>query len=569
MTTSDLSFVRVIDKKLDINSSRNKTYGILTGSPANSGRVITSNSFSSSQIVWSAPPPSAGTYTARRMLARLRGRIDFTGTSIGAGIPLLQAFGMRTAPGVSGGNFCYDAMRCSPLAEACQTVQVTIGGYKFSTNLQSYSRAFQRYHRNEFQEDGEFSYTPSMPDQSQTYAELNGFPRNPLGGYGENATQCPRGGYGDCIITVNTSTGTPADTASVEFTITEALIISPLSFDSTQEQLAFIGVDSMDIQLNLGGRGSGILTGLAQALWSHSTLGSVLTSATATILQADLLVNYLSPSSLQYLPDIVNYNYNEARRYPTTASAPLAPGATTVIAMNSVTLPTIPNRMYIFVTPADSQTNITDTDTFCNISNINVTYGNQDGILSSFSPQMLYEMSLKNGLNYSWTQWISKIGSVLCIEFSSDLQLREGWAPGVRTNQTLSMLVTATNIHPTKVFTPQLTVLSIHEGVMVINNGSVSSNIGVLEEKDVINSWSSEAVPQKPSGSVYGASLAGGFWDDVGQFFRKLVRPGINVAKSLAPAQFQPLVGAVSDVASSYGLGIRDVARRRGGALLM
>ena len=127
------------------------------------------------------------------------------------------------------------------------------------------------------------------------------------------------------------------------------------------------------------------------------------------------------------------------------------------------------------------------------------------------------------------------------------------------------MLVTATNIHPTKVFTPQLTVLSIHEGVMVINNGSVSSNIGVLEEKDVINSWSSEAVPQKPSGSVYGASLAGGFWDDVGQFFRKLVRPGINVAKSLAP----PLVGAVSDVASSYGLGIRDVARRRGGALLM
>jgi len=47
------------------------------------------------------------------------------------------------------------------------------------------------------------------------------------------------------------------------------------------------------------------------------------------------------------------------------------------------------------------------------------------------------------------------------------------------------------------------------------------------------------------------------------------VRPGINVAKALAPSQFQPVVSAVSDVASSYGLGFRDVAKRRGAALLM
>ena len=570
MTTSDLNYVRVIDPRLDINSSRNKTYGVLSGAPYQTGRILPSTSFSNSQITFNAPPPSRDIYTNRRFLARVKFRIDFTGTSAGAGIPLLQAFGMNTAPGVSAGNFNYDAPRAMPLSQAMQTVQVTIGNQTFSSNLNVYSRIFQRYHRNEFQEDGDFSYSPSMPDQSQAYSELNGFPRNPLGGYGDNVTQCPRGGFADCIITSNTSTGTPADTASVELTVTEAIPLSPLSFDANQEQLSFIGVDMMTIQLQLGGRGSGLLTGLAQSLWSHSTLGSVLSSATATVEQADLLFNYLTPSSLQYLPDLVTYNYNEFTNYPTRASAPLAPGASTVLAMSSVTLPTIPNRLYIFASPQDSDTNITDTDTFCRISNINLTFANQDGILSNYSPQMLYDMSLKNGLNYSWTQWQQKVGSVVCAEYGTDVPLKDSWAPGVRTSQTLQMLVTITNIHPTKTFTPTLNILSVQEGIVTIDKGSVSKNIGVLDEKQVLDSWDSTPIPQKRSVNIFGASLGGGsFFSDVGTFFKRLVRPGINVAKALAPSQFQPVVSAVSDVASSYGLGFRDVAKRRGAALLM
>lgn len=570
MTTSDLNYVRVIDPRLDINSSRNKTYGILSGAPYQTGRILPSTSFSNSQITFNAPPPSRDIYTNRRFLARVKFRIDFTGTSAGAGIPLLQAFGMNTAPGVSAGNFNYDAPRAMPLSQALQTVQVTIGNQTFSSNLNVYSRIFQRYHRNEFQEDGDFSYSPSMPDQSQTYSELDGFPRNPLGGYGDNVTQCPRGGFADCIITSNTSTGTPADTASIELTVTEAIPLSPLSFDANQEQLSFIGVDMMTIQLQLGGRGSGLLTGLAQSLWSHSTLGSALTSATATVLQADLLFNYLTPSSLQYLPDLVTYNYNEFTNYPTRASAPLAPGASTVLAMSSVTLPTIPNRLYIFASPQDSDTNITDTDTFCRISNINLTFANQDGILSNYSPQMLYDMSVTNGLNYSWTQWQQKVGSVACAEFGTQIPLKDSWAPGVRTSQTLQMLVTITNIHPTKTFTPTLNILSVQEGIVTIDRGSVSKNIGVLDEKQVLDSWDSTPIPQKRSVNIFGASLGGGsFFSDVGTFFKRLIRPGINVAKALAPQQFQPVVSAVSDVASSYGLGFKDVAKRRGAALLM
>lgn len=568
MTTSDLNYVRVIDPRLDINSSRNKTYGILSGAPYQTGRMLPSTSFSDSQITWNAPPPQ-GVYTDRKFLARVKFRIDFTGASAGAGIPLLQAFGMNTAPGVPAGNFNYDAPRAMPLSQAAQTVQVTINNQQFNTNLNTYSRIFQRYHRNEFQEDGDFSYSPSMPDQSQSYAELNGFPRNPLGGYGDNVTQCPRGGFTDCIITSNTALGA-GDTASIEMTVTEAIPISPLSFDASQEQLAFMGVNMITVTLQLGGRGSGLLTGLAQSLWSHSTLGSALTSATATVLQADLLFDYLTPSSLQYLPDLVTYNYNEFTNYPTKASAPLAPGATTTLSMSSVTLPSIPNRLYIFAAPQDSETNITDTDTFCRISKVNISFANQDGILSNFEPQMLYDMSLRNGLNYSWTQWQQKIGSVICAEFGTDIPLKESWSCGSRTSQTIHMNVTVTNIHPTKTFVPVLNILAVQEGIVTSDKGSFSTNIGVLDEKQVLDSWDTTPIPQKRSVNIFGASLGGGsFFSDLLTFGKRIGRAGINVAKAMAPAQFQPIVGEADKLAASYGFGFKDVAKRRGAALLM
>jgi hypothetical protein len=541
MTTDDLSYVRILDAQLDVNSSRQKTYGILAGAPYQTGRILPSTSFSNSQITWNAPPPSREIYTNRRFLARVKFRIDFTGDSGNPLIPLLQMFGAAAAPGVPTGNAYYDAPRAMPLSQAIQTVNVTIGNQSFSSNLNVYSRIFQRFHRDEFKEDGPFSMTPSMPDQSQAYSQMNGFNRDPLAGYGDNVTQCPRGTFAGLIITANSQFA-----ASIEMTITEAIPLSPLSFDAYQEELAFIGVDSMQIQLQLGGRGSGLLTGLAQSLWSHSTLGSPLTTAQATVLQADLLFNYLTPSALQYLPDLVTYSYSEITNYPTLSQAPLAPGASTVLAMSSITLPTLPNLLYIMASPQESQTNITDTDTFMAIDNINLTFANQDGILSNYSPERLYDMSVKNGFNCSYTQARQFVGLVACAAFGTDIPLKDQWAPGVRTSQTLQMNVTVRNIHPTKTFIPQLNIVSVQEGIVTINNGSVSKNIGVLDEKQVLQSWETTPLPQKRSMNIFGSSLAGGgFWDDVGTFFKRLVRPAITVAQKVIPQQFQPLVQGV------------------------
>lgn len=547
----DLDLVRVIDPKVDINNLRNKQYGIYSGGSQNSYKQFISNTYDDSQISWVATPPSQNTYVSRRLLLNMKFRMTFTGQSAGVGIHLLQAAGLPTAPGVQAGTFQYDAPRCSPLASAFRTLQVQMNNDNISTNLSSYSRILQRFNRNSDEEDKEYSMSPMMPDQSQSYNDLLGFPRNPLAAYGDNVDQCPRGGFTGCTIIRNDSTGLPGDIAIVDMEFTEPFWLSPWSFGRNQEEVSFISIQNINVQATLNGRGNGVLTGLGSALWSHAPQGSALVTATANVLGGSLFFNYISPDLTQQLPSEVMYSYFEPTLYPTSSSIAVAPNQATTLVMNNVQLNTTPNRMYIFVSQRDQDVNITSTDTYFRIDKINITYNNQDGILSNMVIQDLYNMYLRNGGNMSYPQFTKYVGSVVCVSFGPDIPLDALNAPGVRDSQNLSLTVQCTNVSNIAM-TPTLNVLVVQEGVMYINGNSIMRSVGVLDHQDVLNSKSQSTVSYQASRNFYGS----GFWDDVGSFFRKLVRPGINLAKSVAPPQFQPLVSGADEVARSYGLGL-------------
>lgn len=551
MFKDNLDLVRVIDPRVDINNLRNKQYGIYSGGSQNTYKQFISNTYDDSQISWVATPPSQNTYVSRRLLVNMKFRLTFTGTSAGAGITLLQAAGLPTSPGVNPGTFYYDAPRCSPLASAFRTLQVQMNNDNISTNLNSYSRILQRFNRNPDEEDKEYSMTPMMPDESQSYNDLSGFPRNPLAGYGDNTTQCPRGGFTGCTIIRNDSTGAPGDIAIVDVEFTEPFWLSPWSFGRNQEEVSFISIQNINVQATLNGRGNGPLTGLCSALWSHAPQGSVLTSAVANVLGGSLFFNYISPDQTQQLPNEINYSYYEPTLYPTSSSIAVNPGQTTTLVMNNVQLNTTPNRMYVFVSQRDQDVNITSTDTYFRIDRINITYNNQDGILSNMVIQDLYNMYLRNGGNMSFPQFSRYVGSVVCVSFGADIPLDVLNAPGVRDSQNLSLTVQCTNLSAAAVI-PTLNVLVVQEGVMYINGQSIMRSVGVLDHQDVLNSKSQAPLSYQPSRNFYGS----GFWDDVGSFFRKLVRPGINLAKQVVPGQFQPFVGAADEVARSYGLGL-------------
>jgi hypothetical protein len=561
--STGLDFVRVIDPRVNVNSSRQKTYGIYNSGNTNIWTNFVSTSFNDTVINWSCNPTTDRVYVNRKIFVEVRFRLTFTGTSAGAGVTLLQAAGLPTAVGVNPGTANFDAPRCLGLSQCFSTFQVSMNNDNISTNLNTYSKVYQFFHRSQEDEKCDLSSSPAMPDQSHSLNDLVGSNLNPLGSYGDNVVQCPRGGFSGAVITRNDSTGAAGDIATVELVLLEPIWMSPFEWGSNQESLAFNMIRTCSIQATLGGKGSGALSGLAAALWSHAPMGSALTSVTANVLNAVTYFNYINPDMTQSLPDGINYSYIEPTLYPTSSLAAVAVGTTGTYTMNNINLPSIPNCMYIWVSERDQDFNITKSDaSFFRLDRINIQFGSQDGYLSNARSIDLYHMSRRNGLNLSYDQWILRTGGILCVRFGPDLALNSLEAPGLGMNVNLSMNVTATNIGSGAVV-PCLNVLVMQEGVMSIMNGSIFRSVGILTQETVLASKEQTPIPYMGSKNVYGS----GFWDDVGSFFKKLVRPAITAAQQMVPAQFQPLVSGASDVAKSYGLGYGK--KIGGGRLLM
>lgn len=557
---TDLNLVSLIDPRVDINNLRNSSYGVVRGGGSSTFKAIVSNSLSNSQIGFKADPPSASVFVARRVLLKVRATTTFTGTSLGAGVALLQMAG-ATQTGGTASVYNFDALRCRPLSQAISSINCVMNGDPVTTSLNTYSRLMQRFASDAEDEDKEYSLSPSQPDASQNYNTLDGFPLNPLSAYGDNAVQCPRGGFAGVTITRNDSTGVAGDIATVTFEVTEPLYLSPFASGKGQEDVAFIGLQTLDVNLTLAARGNGILGGLTSAFWSHMPKGSTFSALSTNIEAASLLFQYISPDLTMQIPREVNYAYYELQDYPTGSSVAIAAGAQTTLIMNNIQLGTVPNRIFVYASERDTDCNITSTDTYFRIDRISVSYKNQDSLLVNMSIQDHYQMYLKNGGNISFTQYTKHVGSVMAIQLGTDLALDALSAPGLRDAQNLSLVLTCTNVSD-RAIVPTLHCTVVSEGVFKMIDGRVFRSLGVLDVQDVMDVRNQNPISYRPNATFYGA---GSFFGDVGQFLKKLIRPAIGVAQKILPQQFQPIVQGVSEVASSYGLGL---GRRRGGALI-
>lgn len=554
---SDLEFVRTIDPRLDINSNRNRQYTVLSSSPSQTWQKYPSTSFNNATINFTCNPPNAAIYVDRCPYIEIQFQLDFTGTSGGAGVRLLQAAGLPTSGGANAGTGYYDAPRCTPLANCITNAQTTLNNDSVSVNLNSYSRVYQRFWREYDEQNTDLSSTPSMPDQSQSYNDFVGFNRSPLNGLGDNVVQDPRGGFSQAVITANTALG-GGDSARVLLTCIEPLDFSPYIFGRYQEPVGFIQLNSWTGLFVLGGRGS---SGLGGALWSHASGSpSTISNISVTVLGASMYFHYLTPQLTQSIPPIVNYSYYEPSLFPTQNNVAVLSGASQQFTMNSIQLGSIPNRMYIWLEKRGQDLSPVgqDTDTYFRIENININWNNRDGILSNANPIDLYHMSLKAGLNYSYNSWRTLVGSVLCLQFGLDIPLGELEAPGKLGANTLTFTITATNISGATI-TPVLNCLIVQEGFMRIENQVVYRSVGVLDEKDIYSASQQSPMPYRPSKNIFGS----GFWDDVGSFLKRLVRPAITAAEHFVPPQYQPVVKGISDVAKSYGYGGRGMVGGR------
>ncbi len=555
VSVEQLRVQRVIDPRTDANSPNDRIYNVFEGAADISYQNLSQDGgVSATSLTWTLNPPSPNVFVNRRVMVSMRNRLTFTGTSAGAGIPLIQAAGLPSAPGINPGLQFYDAPRAYPIAKSFQTVQFSLGNDRLSQNLGQYWGGMNRYNNDVETQDLWHSMTPTMLDQSQSYSDLNGFARDPLRGYGDNPFQCPRGGFTGALITRNDSTGAPGDIAVVELYATEMIDLSPFLFERGRQDVGFIGVQNQSMTVTLGGKGTGVLSGLAASLWSHSSLGSVLSAINVEVLTAQVKVSYLTPDQVMEIPRSMNYNYSEITYYPTTINAPVLANAQTVITMNNIQLQSIPSRILFWIAPQDASYSISSTDTYYGIEAINVSFDNRDSLLSNATQEDLYQIAVKNKCNLSWRQFTRDVGSVLALDFGEDIPLRATQAPGLRGTFNLRLTVTCRNL-AAAASTPTLSVVSVAEGVLSIINQNVIRNIGVLTQQDVLNSKQTPGKTYKPSGSVYG----GAWYDDVWTWVKRLGRPALEAAKAVVPALYPAAAGPLAyldKAASAVGIGL-------------
>lgn len=561
-----LNFVPTIDPKIDVERLEKLMYGIETTAVENTYQTFPIQNYSANSITVVANPPNNQVFVSSKFDQMIKFLITFTGTSGGPGIHLLQAAGLPSAPGVSSGNAYYDAPRCFPLANALSNLQVSMNTDQNSINLNQFVRILTRYYNNiQHCQDRMASYTPTMPDQYLQYEDGIGYARSELRGYGDNVLQCPRGGFVNCLITRNDSTGNAGDIATVELTVQEALWLSPLASPCQKEKPAFAQLNTITITETLNGRGNGIFGGLIASLWSHANPDvspTVFSNATVEILETNVSFQYLTPPLDMQIPRTIVYDYVQPQYYATVTNSPVSPGSQLSIPFQNIQLDGIPEKMYLWVSQRDQDNDMFSTDTAFSIENVSITFNNKPGILAPASKEDLYDIAVKNGCNLSYRQFRKDVGAVLCLKFGEDIPLANLISSGVGGSFNFSGNVLCTNNYNTSII-PSLNTLFINPGTFTISNGKCLREINLLTRNNVLATRNSGVAPIH---SPEGLDALGGFaWSDIVNFFKKAGRTAIDVGKKVVPIlapEYAPVVGAVDQAARSLGFGKMRGGRR-------
>jgi len=546
-----LTTENVLDPRLEAMKygQQKLKWSVFKGCQNQSWSVEQANSYSTAGANWSFNTSASNVLIDRRIFVRHQFQITFTGTAP-VGQPLLSDE--------------LDAPRAMPIGSITSSLKATINGTSFNTQYSDVLECMLRYNNSFENRSKDLSQSPSMLDNYQNYIDGVGGVRNPLSTYDNGSYEIGRGAYKmDSIINpLSTDASVPIE-ATVVFTVTEPLLMSPFLYSSRHLESALYGVSNMGVSFSFK-------AGNLARIWSHAkSSGVTITNAKVDIGQGtteppQLLINYLTPpllDSIGEVPQSPVYQYYKADTYINNFSQTLPPNQSTKVTNNSIQLGTIPSSIYLWFTRPEADKTFETTDTALRVDSLSIGYLNQSGQFSTMTRNDLFAMSCKNGLEMSWvefnglTQSLSTgdvkglAGSFLKIDVE-DLAMPDNFAAGVNTNSQLSITANVTNINQTETIGVQCNVVCIYEGMVTVTNGQTVSQIGVVDQADVIKTrQDSTWVDFRKAQQMYG-----------GSFFSKLG----SLAK-MAPAA----IHGASDLMKAVGMGGCDKgAGRLGGAIM-
>jgi hypothetical protein len=293
----------------------------------------------------------------------------------------------------------------------------------------------------------------------------------------------------------------------LRFTTTEKLVLSPFVFADTHEtDTGLFGINNIQLIMNL--RSPQDARVLRVDTQGGVGLSNVQFNANRQPFENSFInTQFLTPSLETALPPKSVVPYMEFPRYITTNTAEIEAGATDTISSQTITLPQIPDLLIIYckatqaVGVAENPQSLGYGDGYLPLdvdgkSPLSIQFDNFSGLLSSHTAQQLYAMSVRNGLEMDYLQWLGKAyssgalvpltGGFLVLKPSIDITLQSGQAPSLVGNFTLQFNIRVKNNYGFKV-KPTLYVITANSGFFESIRGSSRIIKGVLSEQDIIS----------------------------------------------------------------------------------
>jgi len=321
--------------------------------------------------------------------------------------------------------------------------------------------------------------------------------------------------------------GDTAYSINCSWLTTEKLVLPPFIFgDEYELSTGLFGVQNIQLTVNMTPSPARAFrfapTDVLGGTYAVAPTVTYNTTLATPFEQPLLNVQFLTPPIEVDLPAKSVVPWMEFPRYIspsfTAASGTALAPVETIVQSQTITLPSIPDLLMIYVKP-QSYTGSTYGDWVLPFSNISVNFDNFSGLLASHTQQQLYKMSWRNGVDLDWATWsgacwsglgkkLATVGGPLVLRPGRDFPLQSGQAPGLVGNFTFQFTGRIVNTTGAAQANVSIYVVAVNSGFFETIKGSSRIIKGILTETDILGA-SQVAAPDSLARMVGSAKHVG------------------------------------------------------------
>ena len=503
-----------VDPRLQLSSKR--VFPVYQGAANVTPQVFPSTTHTPNNLLFTIQVPSLENCVDTVFLLRSRCTINIKGTPA-VGQYLFSVDAVDASGNPSQGNA---ALAAFPAHNLITTANITINQCQFNVDMQNtLPSMLYMVGRDQLSEYNHMC--PTMLDNTSDYTQVGyvGSNASVFNSWNKNFdyNTAGRGSWSIYSITGNNALGDgSARDVSVTFETTEPLMVSPLRFGKLSSSLQ--GIQAINVNLNLDATASRYLKFAAPLVGRSVAL---------TAIDSDIQCVFLAPKAsmlASYSPRNV-IDFYKLDRYLSTAAALNPNGG--IIQSPSIQLSSIPKTMIVTLRPTGTPPSgipISGTNStplwFLPITNANVTFNTQSGLLANASQYQLYKFSQESGVNQSWSEWSGKaqnsykldpsgaivsnpneiktVGSVLALSFGSHLNISQEYNSVSSLGQ-FNLQITCSYAANNYAGNFEMCIVLVNEGLVSTETGNTNSYVNLLSKSVVMSVLGDTPVPAESS----------------------------------------------------------------------